>query len=150
MQLMRSALLVLAGALLGSGVTVLVQSRAHAAAGEEMTPTEAYRAASKDELDPVKVAPTTHRLLFENQWVKVIEARIPPGVHDAKHAHNKGVLVFLDDYDMQMKYYPKGDTKTVHRIADTAVWTDALVHETINVGKATSHAIRIELKDLPK
>ncbi len=102
-----------------------------------------------EELDPVKVAPTTHRLLFENQYVKVIEAKIPPGVHDAKHKHNKGVLVFLADYDMQLKSFPSGETKNVHREAKTAVWTDPLVHETINVGTATSHAIRIELKDPP-
>src|SRR5262245_41925371 len=97
-----SVLLVAMGALLGSGLTASIGCSATAARANE------------EELDPVKVAPTTHRLLFENQYVKVIEARIPPGVHDAKHAHNKGVLVFLDDYDMQMKYYPKGDTKVVH------------------------------------
>ena len=137
MKLYKSILLIGLGALIGSGTTALIGCDVRAAP------------ADKEELDPVKVAPTTHRLLFENQYVKVIEARIPPGVHDAKHAHNKGVLVFLDDYDMQMKYYPKGDSKVVHRTARTAVWSDALVHETINVGKTTSHAIRIELKDQP-
>jgi len=146
MKIVTYVLLVGVGAVIGSATTALISARR---AATPVTASPATQATAKDDLDPVKVAPTTHRLLFENQWVKVIEARIPAGVHDAKHAHNKGVLVFLDDYDMQMKYYPKGDTKTVHRVAKTAVWSDALVHETINVGTATSHAIRIELKDPP-
>jgi len=111
--------------------------------------TLASTAAAREELDPVKVAPTTHKLLFENQYVKVIEAKIPPGVHDAKHSHNKGVLVFLSDYDVKMTMFPSGETKVVHRTAHTALWSDPLVHETVNVGKTASDAIRIELKDPP-
>jgi hypothetical protein len=128
------------GAMLLIGVGTVIGRVASSA------PTAAAPAA-REELDPVKVAPTTHKLLFENEYVKVIEAKIPPGVHDAKHAHKKGVLVFLADYDMQMKSFPKGDSKTVHRTAKTVVWSDPLVHETVNIGKTTSHAIRIELKD---
>lgn len=127
MKLTVSALLIGIGAVLGAALTTAI--------------------GAKEELDPVKVAPTTHRLLFENEYVKVIEAKIPPGVHDAKHAHDRGVLVFLADYDMQLKSYPGGETKTVHRTAKTAVWSEPLVHETVNVGKTTSHAIRIELKE---
>jgi hypothetical protein len=109
--------------------------------------TAASTGAAGEELDPVKVAPTTHKLLFENQYVKVIEAKIPPGVHDAKHGHKKGVLVFLADYDVKMTLFPSGETKLVHRTAGTAVWSDPLVHETVNVGKTASDAIRIEIKD---
>ena len=140
-KVIAAVLLIGAGAVMGS-----VASSAPPAASAASA---ASAAPAREELDPVKVAPTTHKLLFENEYVKVIEAKIPPGVHDAKHAHKKGVLVFLADYDMQMKSFPKGETKTIHRTAKTVVWSEPLVHETVNVGKTTSHAIRIELKDPP-
>ena len=32
-----------------------------------------------DPLDPVRVAPDTHRVAFENMFVRVLEVRVPPG-----------------------------------------------------------------------
>ena len=38
------------------------------------------RTQSADEaLDPVRVAPDTHKIAFENTFVRVLEVRIPPG-----------------------------------------------------------------------
>ena len=38
-------------------------------------------------LDPLKVCPDTHKLLFENAVVRVIEAKVPPGQTEPKHSH---------------------------------------------------------------
>jgi hypothetical protein len=45
-------------------------------------------------LDPLKVCPETHKLLFENAMLRVIEAKVPPGSTEPKHSHPRGITVF--------------------------------------------------------
>ncbi len=42
-------------------------------------------APAEEELDPLKVAGDTHKLVLENAFVRVIEAKVPPGKVEAKH-----------------------------------------------------------------
>jgi hypothetical protein len=41
---------------------------------------------AQDELDPVKLMPDTHRVVFENSFVRVIEGHVPAGGVELKHA----------------------------------------------------------------
>jgi hypothetical protein len=34
---------------------------------------------AQEQLDPLKIMPGTHRLLFENEFVRVIESKVPAG-----------------------------------------------------------------------
>src|SRR5438874_360839 len=43
--------------------------------------------ATREDLDPLKVAPETHKLVFENALVRVIEAKVPTGTLERKHSH---------------------------------------------------------------
>jgi len=103
------------------------------------------RAQDKD-LDPLTVTPQTHKLLFENQFVRVIESNVPAGGTEPKHGHPHSVTVYLADSDAEIKTFPNGKTSRVHRTAGTAGWSEAIVHEIKNVGATPSHTIRIELK----
>ncbi|MGH9660608.1 MAG: hypothetical protein ACRD96_18810 [Bryobacteraceae bacterium] len=98
------------------------------------------------ELDPLKVASDTHRLLYENALVRVISAQVPAGKNEPKHSHPKSVTVYLADYTVEQKSFPEGRVTRSDRKVGTVSWSDAVVHEVRNVGRTPSHAIRIELK----
>ena len=101
---------------------------------------------SQEELDPLKVAATTHQLLYENRLVRVIEAKVPPGSLEPKHRHPHSVTVYLADYSIEQKSFPDGKVTKSERRVGTVTWSEATVHEVRNIGKTPSHAIRVELK----
>ncbi len=103
-------------------------------------------ATSQEELDPVKVAADTHRLLLDNRFVRVIEAKVPPGKVEPKHRHSHSVVIYLADYEVEMKSFPDGKVARAQRRNGTVSWSEAVVHEVRNIGKTPSHAIRVELK----
>jgi aspartyl/asparaginyl beta-hydroxylase (cupin superfamily) len=103
-------------------------------------------APAEDDLDPVKMMPDTHKLLFENPFVRVIEGRVPAGGYEPKHRHPHCVLVNLADFDSEIRTIPDGEWKHMHRAFGTATWSDATVHEVRIVGKVPSHTVRVELK----
>ncbi|HEY3132861.1 MAG TPA: hypothetical protein VGL91_25640 [Acidobacteriota bacterium] len=100
----------------------------------------------QENLDPIKVAPDTHKLVFENKFVRVIEAKVPVGGMEPKHSHPHGVTVYVADYDVEMKTFPDGNVTKAHRQFGTVSWSEAVVHEVRNVGRTPSHAVRVELK----
>lgn len=101
---------------------------------------------AQENLDPLKLMPDTHKLVFENEFVRVIESRLPPGHSEPKHAHPRNVTVHLADVDTEIRTLPDGPTTRAHASAATASWGDATVHEVKNVGTTASHNFRIELK----
>jgi hypothetical protein len=101
---------------------------------------------AQDNLDPLTITPGTHKLLFENRFVRVIESKVPPNTVEPKHSHPHCVTVYLADVDVEIRTFPDGQTTRVHRTAGTAGWSEATVHEVRNVGRTSSHNIRIELK----
>ncbi|MGH9719088.1 MAG: hypothetical protein ACRD8O_02665 [Bryobacteraceae bacterium] len=103
-------------------------------------------ASSQEELDPVKIAPDTHKLMFENKFLRVIQAKVPVGGVEPKHKHPRGVTVYLADYTVEQKTLPDGKVSRGDRRFGAVTWSDAVVHEVRNIGKTPTHAVRIELK----
>jgi hypothetical protein len=101
---------------------------------------------SPADLDPVKLMPDTHRVLFENTFVRVVESRIPAGGHEIRHWHPHNVTVALGEWDADITTFPDGKTVHVHRSAGTAAWNEAGIHEVRIGAAAPTHTIRIELK----
>jgi len=99
-----------------------------------------------EDLDPLKVASDTHKLVLENAFVRVIEAKVPAGKVEPKHSHPHGLTVYLANYSIEQKTFPDGKVTKHERKLGTVSWSDAVVHEIKNVGTTPSHAIRIELK----
>jgi hypothetical protein len=104
------------------------------------------QAPAGEELDPLKVAGDTHKLVLENAFVRVIEAKVPPGKSEAKHSHPHGLTVYLANYGIEQKTFPDGKVTKHERKFGTVAWSEAVVHEVKNIGTTPSHAIRIELK----
>ena len=100
---------------------------------------------AQDPLDPVKVAGDTHRLAFENQFVRVLDVHLPPGKVEPRHRHPHGMSVYFTDWEA--KVTPDGQPAEVHsRKAGTFAWNEAVIHTVQNAGTTEGHILRIELK----
>ena len=100
---------------------------------------------SADPLDSLVVSKDTQHLLFENQFVRVIDDQIPVGATEPLHHHRHGVVVYINTYTNEQ--ISRDGKRTVgERKAGTASWSDETVHTVKNIGMTPSHAIRIELK----
>ena len=98
-----------------------------------------------DPLDPIRVAGDTHKLAFENAFVRVLDVRLPPGKVEPRHRHPHGMSVYFTDWEA--KVTPDGRPSEVRpRKAGTFAWSDAIVHRVENVGTTEGHILRIELK----
>ncbi|MGD0437057.1 MAG: hypothetical protein ABSB86_11375 [Bryobacteraceae bacterium] len=109
-------------------------------------PAPAGSSAPPADLDSLLVCKDTLKLIFENQFVRVIDDRIPAGVAEPKHEHPHGLTIALADSDSEAVTYPGGETARRHASLGDVHWTEAVVHEVRNVGTTDSHTIRIELK----
>ncbi len=100
---------------------------------------------AQDPLDPVLVAGDTHRLAFENQFVRVLDVHLPPGKVEPRHRHPHGMSVYFTDWEA--KVTPDGMPTEVHpRKAGTFAWNEAVIHTVQNAGPTEGHILRIELK----
>ena len=102
--------------------------------------------AEQEPLDALKIMPDTHKLLFENEFVRVIESKVPVGGFEPRHSHPRCVIVSLADFDAEIKTFPDENVTRVHRKFGAASWSEATVHEVKIVGNNPSHNIRVELK----
>ncbi len=95
--------------------------------------------------DPLQVAGDTHKLAFENTFVRVLDVRLPPGKVEPRHRHPHGMSVYFTDWDA--KVMVDGAMPEVHhRQAGTFAWSEAVAHAVQNVGQSEGHILRIELK----
>jgi hypothetical protein len=108
----------------------------------------AARSATSQNLDQdvLAVIPENYTLLFENAFVRVIEARVPPGTEEKPHRHMRGVSVCMTEYTVESRILPDGQWVRSDRKLGTVYWSESSLHVLRNVGKTTSHTIRIELK----
>jgi hypothetical protein len=112
---------------------------------------------NKNELDPLDAliaSPNHHRLLMENDKVRVVETLIPPGERTTIHTHQwAGVLhvmswshfVRRDDKDNILV-----DSRMVEALKNPAevMWGAALTpHSLENVGGQTLRIVAVELKE---
>jgi hypothetical protein len=99
-----------------------------------------------DEQDVLNVIPDNYKLLFENAFVRVIEARVPPGTEEKAHRHMRGVSICMTEYTVESRILPDGQWVRSDRKHGTVYWSESSLHVLRNVGKTTSHTIRVELK----
>jgi hypothetical protein len=102
--------------------------------------------AQQEDLDPVRIMPDYHKVVFENALVRVSEEKMPPGVGIGKHRHQRGLTIGMAEYQMEQKMYPGGEIVHSDRHVGEIHWTEAMTHETKNVGKTMQWVIRVEVK----
>ena len=116
-----------------------------AALGAATATAAALAPPADDPLDPVRVAPDTHRVALDNAFVRVLDVRLPPGSIERRHRHPHGLSVYFTDW--QARVTPDGQAPQVRdRKAGTFAWSEAIVHTVENVGGTEGRVLRIELK----
>jgi len=106
-----------------------------------------------DSLDALEAAPETHRLLFENDTVRVLETTIAPGQTTAVHTHRWPSILYFVSMGHSVRRDAEG-TMLVDTRGDSipqpgsAAWGDALPPHTLeNVDTVGIHVIAVELKN---
>ena len=95
--------------------------------------------------DPVKVAAEHHKVEFENDRVRVLRGRVPPGGKTAMHAHPANVVVLLTDVRVRSTS-ADGKTEETSGKAGEALWRGPLKHTSENIGNKPFEVIIVELK----
>jgi beta-alanine degradation protein BauB len=93
--------------------------------------------------DPVKVAPSLHKILFENERVRVYEVNAKAGDKVGTHSHSDHILYFVTDTKAKITG-ADGKSNEVDGKAGTAAWTDAVTHTTEFV--TAGRVLVVELK----
>jgi hypothetical protein len=105
------------------------------------------------ELDALIAAPKHHKLVFENDKVRVLDANIPPGEVTALHMHGFAASHIVISWSDFIRYDTEGnillDSRSLGKsmTPHSALWSEPIgVHALKNVGDADLHIISVEIK----
>jgi len=100
--------------------------------------------------DPAVVQAKTVKVKFENDKVRVLEAKLPPGIKEAVHSH-PAYVIYVQVGGKVRNYAADGKTATGEsELKDGEVlYRDPLTHAAENIGTTTMHMILVELKTPP-
>jgi quercetin dioxygenase-like cupin family protein len=99
--------------------------------------------------DPAKAAPATHKVLLENDKVRVLDIRVPARGRALMHTHPTGyVEVAITDCRMRFTV-PGGKTSETTLHAGDVVWSDPVTHSAENLGASECHVLNVEPKAAP-
>lgn len=106
------------------------------------------------ELDALIAAPEHHKLLFENENVRVLDANIPPGEITALHTHRMPASLVVLSWSDFIRFDANGNVlldsreKGLSFEKHTALWSGPIGPHTLkNVGTNNLHIISVELKE---
>jgi hypothetical protein len=103
-------------------------------------------------MDALLAAPGSHRLLLDNDRVRVLEVVIEPGAHEPEHTHQAPSVMIVDEL-ARIRYY-QGDALLFESQARSGSTSDVRVrwmepegpHSVENIDQRRYHAIRVEFK----
>jgi len=97
------------------------------------------------ELDGPIAAPDQHRVIFENDRVRVLRIRYGPGEKSVLHGHWPGVAIPL--VDGTMRFADKaGKTMDQSLPANSVIWETGDPHLPENLGDKPVEVVLVELK----
>jgi hypothetical protein len=107
-----------------------------------------------ESLDAMIAAPAHHQLLFENERVRILRARIPAGDTVPVHTHRWPSVLYIECWSDFIRRDETGAVVFDSRQAGparepgTAVWSAALPpHSVENVGSSEILILSVELKE---
>ncbi|WP_035842371.1 cupin domain-containing protein, partial [Kitasatospora azatica] len=95
--------------------------------------------------DAAQVAPDAYKVLFENDRVRLLEARLQPGATTAMHHHRDNLVYNLADGKVAFTD-ESGETIEVSLAAGETMWFPAVDHSTHNTGNTEVRSLLFELK----
>lgn len=104
-----------------------------------------------DSLDALIAAPRHHKLIFENERMRLLDTRIPPGDVVPVHTHRWPAVYYTISPGDFIRRDGEGnlllDTRVDSRPVGKGIWIDCLPpHSVENVGATEIHLISCELK----
>lgn len=105
-----------------------------------------------EEMDAVLAAPEHHRLLLENELVRVLDIRIGPGETVALHTHCWPSVLYLLSWSDFVRRDAAGTVLMDSRdgeppVVGGAIWSPAMTPHTLeNVGDGELRLVGVELK----
>lgn len=107
------------------------------------------------ELDALTAAPQHHKLLFENEFVRVLDANIAAGEINNVHTHRYPAALYIISWSDFIRYDAEGnillDSRTLAKtlVAGSVLWGEPLgPHKLKNIGENDLHVISVEIKKL--
>ncbi len=91
------------------------------------------------------VPPKGHRVLLENDAVRVMEVRIAPGASSDMHEHPPCVVYALGDARVRFGFKDGSSRESEIKSGDVT-WSDGGWHEVHNIGTTEDLGIIVELK----
>ncbi len=101
---------------------------------------------SHDEKDAAVAASKTHKVLFENDQVRVLEVKIDAGEKEPLHVHPyKSIAIIASP--ARLKYFDKEGNEISETLAEGVTWIEPVeLHSAENVDSKPFHGYRVELK----
>ena len=106
-----------------------------------------------DNTDALIAAPQHHQLLFENEFVRVLDTKIPPGEKTNVHTHCYPASLYFISLSDFIRHDADGnvliDSRTLEKIPSpgSSLWSGPLpAHALENVGKNDLQVICVEIK----
>jgi hypothetical protein len=106
------------------------------------------------ELDALIAAPKHHKLLLENETVRVLDTLIRPNEITALHTHKWPATLYILSWSDFVRYDDKNNIVVDSRnfdkspVPSSAFWTEPLApHRLENVGNNDIHVISVEIKN---
>ena len=105
-----------------------------------------------DELDALVAAPKHHTLLFENEFVRVLDTNVPPGETVPLHTHRWPGTLYILSWSDFVRRNREGkivvdSRRTSQPAQGSAVWSEPLTAHTLeNVGMTELRVISVEMK----
>lgn len=106
-------------------------------------------AAFAQDVTTVAGGPETHKVVLDNDKVRVLDVHIPPGSKVGMHSHPANVSYYDSDGKMKVTL---ADGKTVVKDlkAGTSAWSEPTTHAVENVGTTEIHLVQTEMKGTAK
>lgn len=105
------------------------------------------------ELDALVADPHYHKLLFENNKVRVLDVLIPAGATNNLHTHQWPATIYVLSWSHFIRYDKDGnevmDSRKIEMFSSPppVLWSEALPpHSIKNVGEKDIHMISVEVK----
>lgn len=95
--------------------------------------------------DATELAPEVYKVLFENDRVRLIEARLQPGETTVMHHHRENLVYNLADGEVTFTDESGGTTKATLGVGET-LWFPAVDHSTHNTGGTEVRSLLFEVK----
>lgn len=97
--------------------------------------------------DPTTTDPDKHKVIFENDRVRVLEYRDEPGQKTSPHEHPDSLMYTLSSFQRRL-IGGSGESRDVALGSGEVRWLDAQTHSGENIGSTPTHVLFVELKEL--